>query len=88
MSLDDISPGNPGFRPSSHSAVQLESLALPDGLSTGLDDKLRTVCQAVRVHFPTKLYPLIHLKQNEHFRLHVRRCDDLKMDINGLKGTY
>ncbi len=61
VNLDDILPGHPGFRPSSHSAVQLESLALPDCLSTGLDDKLWRVCQAVWVHLLTELCPLVHL---------------------------
>lgn len=55
------SPGNPGFGPSSHSAVQLHSLALPDSLSTGLDDKLWRVCEAVGVHFLTELSPFLHL---------------------------
>lgn len=63
VSLEGISPGNPGFRPSSHSAVQLESLALPDSLPAGLDDKLWRVCQAVWVHFLSELCPLFHLEQ-------------------------
>lgn len=53
--LEDISPGNPGFGPSSYSAVQLQSVAFPDCLPAGLDDELRRVCQAVRVHFLTEL---------------------------------
>ena len=69
VSLGDISPGNPGFRPSSHGAVQLESLALPDSLSTGLDDELWTVCQVVWVHFPTELHPGVQLQEESEPRL-------------------
>lgn len=64
-----ILPGNPRFRPSSHSAVQLDCLALPDSLSTGLDNKLWRVHQAVWVHFPTELCPLLHLQQESKARL-------------------
>lgn len=54
-------PGNPGFGPSSHGAVQLDILAFPNSLSTGLDNELRAVCQAVWVHFLTELRPFLHL---------------------------
>lgn len=53
--LEDVSPGNSGFGPSSHGAVQLQSVALPHGLPAGLDDELRRVRQAVRVHLLTEL---------------------------------
>lgn len=68
VGLEDVSPGNPGFRPSRHSAVQLESVALPDSLPTGHDDKLWMVCQAVWVHFLTELGPLLHLQQESEDR--------------------
>lgn len=58
-----ILPGDTGLGPSSHSAVQFDTLALPDGLSTRLDDKLWSVCQAVRVHLLTKFRPLLQLGQ-------------------------
>lgn len=45
--LDGVSPGNLGLGPPCHSAVQGESLSLPDCLSTGLDDELRGMCQTV-----------------------------------------
>lgn len=61
VDLENISPGNPGFGPPSYGAVQLQSVAFPDCLPTGLDDKLRRVCQAVRVHFLAELGPLFHL---------------------------
>lgn len=61
MNLEHVLPSDPGFGPPGHSAVQLHSLALPDRLSAGLDDKLRRVCQAVLVHFLAELAPLLHL---------------------------
>lgn len=64
--LEDFSPGDPGLGPSGHGAVQLEGLALPDGLSTGLHNKLWRVCQAVWVHFLTELAPLIHLQPEKN----------------------
>lgn len=66
--LEDVSPSNPGFRPSSHGAVQLQYAALPHSLPTGHDDKLRRVCQAVWVHFLTELCPLVHLQQDSEDR--------------------
>lgn len=75
VSLGDISPGNPGFRPPSQSAVQLESLALPDSLSTGLDDELWTVCQVVWVHFLTELHPGVHLQEKSEPRLSDKRIN-------------
>lgn len=65
----DVSPGNLGFRPSSHSAVQRQSLALPDTLPTGLDNKLWWMRQAVYVHFLAELHPLVHLQQEIEDRL-------------------
>lgn len=61
VNLENISPGNPGFGPPSYGAVQLQGVAFPDCLPTGPDDKLRRVCQAVRVHFLAELWPLFHL---------------------------
>lgn len=61
MNLKDLLPSNPGFGPSGHSAVELDSVALPDSHSTGFNNKLRRVCQAVRIHFLTELCPLIDL---------------------------
>lgn len=69
MQLEHSLPGNSGFGPSGHSAVQLDRLAFPGSLSAGLDDKLWRVCQAILVHFLTELGPLIHLYQESEARL-------------------
>lgn len=57
------SPGDLGLGPPGHGAVEAESLALPHCLSTGLDDKLWGVRQAVWVHFSAELHPLVHLQR-------------------------
>ena len=62
VSWRNVLPSDPGFGPPGHGAVQLDGVALPDGLSAGLDNKLWKVHQAVWVHFLTELCPLVHLR--------------------------
>lgn len=64
-SINCALPSDLGLGPPCHGAVEANSLALPHCLSAGLDDKLWGVCQAVWVHFPAELHPLVHLGRGQ-----------------------
>lgn len=78
-SLDGTSPGNLGLGPPCHGAVEVESLALPHCLSTGLYDKLWRVRQAVWVHLSAELHPLVHLgRDRDQFSSQTQRLGPIR----------